>query len=68
MWNEIKDKAKIELMHILFMAKLCKSDETSIPQSDEITPETFSKVEKPSLSVLQRWKCIIDLFDKNGFI
>lgn len=64
----MKENAKVELLHILFMLKICNADEKKTPSMDEISDETFLKSEKPSDAILNRWKCIIDLFKQNEFI
>lgn len=69
MWNEIKDKSKIEILHIFFLSKLCMVETSETPPLlDAVNSETFFKNEPPSDAVLQRWKLIIDLFQENGFI
>lgn len=60
--------AKTELLHVIFMTKISRADETESLNIDDITPETFFKQKKPSDSILSRWKCIIDLFERNEFL
>lgn len=60
--------AKMELLHVIFMTKICRADETETATIDEITSETFFRQKKPSDSVLRRWKCIIDLFERNELL
>lgn len=67
MWREIREKAKLELLHILFMMKVNSVDENSAQSIDEITPSTIFK-ELPTKIVLNQWKYQIDLFTENGFI
>lgn len=50
------------------MTKICKADESETSSIDEITPETFFKQKKPSDAILSRWKCIIDLFERNELL
>lgn len=69
MWNEIKEKSKLELYHVLFMTKVVAADESETPSSlDDITPDSMFKEESPSKGILNRWKCILDLFKDNNLI
>lgn len=69
MWKEIKDKAKLELLHSLFMVKVVTADERSTPSSlDEVTPETFFSGESPSEAILNRWECILSVCNDNELI
>lgn len=67
MWNEIKVKAKIELLHSLHMVKVVMADESTMPSSlDEVTQDTFCNA--PTEAVLNRWKCILDVCKDNKLI
>lgn len=69
MWNEIQTKAKYVLLQSIFMAKIAMADESSTTTSlDEVTADTFISEGPPSNTVLQRWECIFDIYDSNGFI
>ncbi|XP_055309442.1 uncharacterized protein LOC129573174 [Sitodiplosis mosellana] len=69
MWNEIKEKSKLELYHSLFMIKVVAVDESETPLSlDDVTPDTFLTDESPSKAILNRWKCILAIFKDNGLI
>lgn len=68
MWREIQEKARLELLHILFMVKVNSVDETSARPIDEISPTTIFQGELPTKHVLEQWKFLIDLFIENGFI
>lgn len=68
MWNEIREKAKIEMLHILVLSKLCMVEEHSAPSLDTISSETFFMDEPPSKATLNRWKLMIDMFQVNGFL
>ena len=69
MWNEIKEKSKLELYHALFMVKVVAADENETPSSlDDFTPDCFIKEESPSKGILNRWMCILDVFRDNDLI
>lgn len=68
MWDEIQEKAKIELLHALFMAKIVTADDNSAPSLDEVTPESFFREEAPSDALLKRWRCIFHVCENNGLI
>lgn len=69
MWREIQDKAKLEVLHIFFLKKLCMVQTNEAPPSlDEVNAETFYKDDPPSVAVLNQWKLIINIFQENGFI
>lgn len=66
MWEEIKGKAKLELLHSLFMVKIVAADESSTPSSlDEVTPETFYSKKSLSNAVLNQWKTILSICEEN---
>lgn len=62
MWREFQEKAKIELFHAMFFAKISLMEESDVPTKlDEFSPEKF--LEKlPSKAILSRWETIINLF------
>lgn len=64
MWTEISKMAKIELLHVMFMIKIV----TAPPLLDDVSDETFFSNEKPSDTVLHRWKCILDICRDNDLI
>lgn len=68
MWHEIQQRAKMELLHILYMSKLALIDASTLTPLDEATPDMFFQDGPPSKEVLVRWKLIIDLFIQNGLI
>lgn len=68
MWNEIQEKAKIEMLHVFWMTRIAMADGNAIPSIDEISSETFYREEPISKTVLNRWKFIIDMFTANDFI
>lgn len=69
MWKEIQTKAKYVLLQSIFMAKIAMTDKTSTTTSlDEVTSDTFIDEGPPSKAVLQRWDCIFDICERNGFI
>lgn len=69
MWKEIKEKSKLELSHALFMVKVVAADESETPSSlDEVTPDTFFKDQSPSKAILNRWKCILDIYKNHELI
>lgn len=69
MWNEIKEQSKLELFHALFMTKVVAADENETPSSlDDITPDSMFKEESPSEGILNRWKCIFNIFRDNELI
>lgn len=69
MWVEIKDRAKIELLHALFMIKVTTFDpKTQADPHQEICQETFFNWKRLPEHVATRWELLIDTFDKNGFI
>lgn len=65
MWLEIKERAKFELMHILFMQKISFVDYAA--SVDEISKDTFTKNQKPTDDILHRWRVVIDLFTQHDF-
>lgn len=67
-WTEIQTKAKIEMLHVLYMSRIATADGSAIPSIDEISSETFYNEEPLSEAILCRWKFIIDMFVKNDFI
>lgn len=68
MWNEIQGRAKIEMLHVFVLSKLCMVEKQSASSLDAIYSETFFNDEPPSKAILNRWKFIIDMFQANGFI
>lgn len=68
MWHEIREKAKMELLHILFMAKINLIEENSAQSPHDMTPDTLFKEELPSKAVLRDWKFKIDMFTEHGLI
>lgn len=67
-WHEIQVKAKLELLHILFVAKISLANRTTEPSIDEISLNTIFNEQSPSEAVLRRWKFLIDIFAENGLI
>lgn len=68
MWNEIQGKAKIELLHVFILVKLCMAEKHAAPAIDSVSSETFFNDEPPSADLLNRWKFIVDMFQANGFL
>lgn len=68
MWNEIRKNAKVELLHVLFMTKVCLADSETAPDLEDICPDTFYDDKPPSNEILTRWKCVLELFERNEFI
>lgn len=64
-FSEVRDKAKNELFHILYMAKVTSFDKESTPELSEVTADFFMNEKRPSEALLQRWKQIISLFEEN---
>lgn len=65
MWKEIQTRAKIELLHVLFMTKVTTVDLSSLGDS---SPDAFYNWKQLPNVVVKRWKLIIKLFIENGFI
>lgn len=69
MWGEIKDRAKIELLHVLFMIKVTMFDpKTQAEPDQEICQEIFFNWKSLPEDVSSRWELLIDIFVKNEFI
>lgn len=69
MWNEIQKKARFVLLQSIFMAKIAMTDKSTTTTSlDEVTSDTFINEDPPAKAVLQRWNCILDIYEKNEFI
>ncbi|XP_055307116.1 uncharacterized protein LOC129571348 [Sitodiplosis mosellana] len=66
MWFEIQDKAKRELMRVLFVVKNSVSDENST--LDKISQDAFFRKDGRTKSFARRWKCILEIFTENGLI
>lgn len=66
MWEEIRQRAKIELLHILFMIKVT----TYVPDAsnESIGPDTFFNWTQLPDRVRIRWQIVLDIFNENGFI
>lgn len=67
MWHEIKEKTKFNLLKLyLYLAfdqiEMLKNDE--FPASDK----NFYLEQQPPKPILNRWKCINDVYIENGFI
>lgn len=67
-WNEIQNKAKLEILHVFFLTKCVLANEQTAPWIEDITPETFFSSELPSKAILDRWKLILDVFQENSLI
>lgn len=67
-WNEIQNKAKLEILHIFFLTKCVLADEQTAPWIEDITAETFFSSKLPSKIILNRWKLILDVFQENALI
>lgn len=65
MWREIRQRARIELLHVLFMIKMITFDASNDSDND---PDAFYNWKELPESVSIRWQLLIDIFDKNGFI
>lgn len=65
MWEEIQKRAKIEMLHILFMIKVTTADLDSL---GETSPDAFYNWKQLPNEVLKRWKIIIKIFTENEFI
>lgn len=65
MWREIQRRAKIELLHVLFMIKMITFDASA---SQERDPDAFYDWKELPDNVSKRWQLLIDIFSKNGFI
>lgn len=64
MWKEIQNKAKLEILHVLFMVKVTTMD---VSQLDEISPGDFLFWKKLPKETQDRWNLTIQLFNENGF-
>ncbi|XP_055317996.1 uncharacterized protein LOC129576655 [Sitodiplosis mosellana] len=67
MWHEIKDKAKLNLLKLyLYLA----FDQIEILKNNEVAANgTDFYLDQPTPEIiLNRWKCINDLYIENGFI
>lgn len=67
MWDEIQQKAKIELLHVLFMIKMITFD-TSSSQKTRVDPKVFYDWIKLPQNVQTRWKLLMEIFSENEFI
>lgn len=65
MWEEIQKRAKIEILHVLFMTKVTTADLSSLSNT---SPDAFYNWKKLPDIVLKRWKLIIKIFTENEFI
>lgn len=68
MWHEIQEKAKFELLHVLFFVKIVLVDESGIPDLDKFSPDNLLDGKIPSKELLNRWKLIFELFIENGLL
>lgn len=66
MWNEIQEKAKLEMLHAFAMSKIVTADENTAPSLEEVSPESFFNDGPPSKALSQRWQCIISVCEKYG--
>lgn len=60
--------AKLEFMHIIFMTKIALADKNHVADVESFSPGMFNEGGKPSDTILNRWKIIIDLFVENGLL
>lgn len=67
-WDEVRAKAKNELLHSIFMSKLVYADSSDVPVIDEISPETFSHDKPLPKEVFHRWQLILEIFKNNNFL
>lgn len=68
MWNEIRKTAKMETAHIFLMTIVRLLDKSQVSDVESFSPEAYARRGKPSDSILNRWKLIIDLFVENELI
>lgn len=66
MWFEIQDKAKKDLLRVLFVVKNSVSDETAT--LDKVSQDSFFRKDGQTKTFARRWKCILEIFTKNGLI
>lgn len=67
MWQEIKDKAKFDLLNLYYNLALDQfslAGDNAVPED----PNDFPIERSTPEVILNRWKCIIDLYVQNGFI
>lgn len=71
MWKEIRDKAKFNLLNLyMYLA----SDKIALKESNSISSPNYVNTNDTYLhhptpeTILNRWKCINDIYFENGFI
>lgn len=68
MWDEIKGKAKFQLLRVLKSIKVQSADYDGSMSKQGLELRKYL-LEKPASDIaLIRWRCIIDLFIENEFI
>lgn len=67
MWDEVKDKAKLEILHTLFMIKLCTFQIDDSVDLDKVDSNDFMDQVKPSPNYVKQVKNMYRIFDENGF-
>lgn len=67
MWQEIKEKAKFNLLNLYYYLAL---DQFSLAGDNPVPedPNDFHIQQSTPQVILNRWKCIHDLYIENGFI
>lgn len=68
MWNEIKEKASLNLFNIyLYLAQDHIYIQKSYKSSKDRETDFYLNQPTPEI-ILNRWKCINDIYIENGFI
>lgn len=68
MWKEIRSKAKVELIHTIFMLGICLADTDTDADWDNVSPDTFKNENELSPGHIARLKAVIELFDKHDLL